>query len=97
MTLEDLGQMIMSATPGQDPAGGPYGLFDYPAYSGFVPPHVVRDYRDPRAFAYGKAVYRSSDRDAALREYDRLTLEHIGAVALGLCRAYEALVAPDPS
>ena len=59
---------------------GPYGLFDYTSYGSSVP-HVVRDLRDMCSVDFNKVVFRSTCRDAAQAEYDRLNREHIfGAV-----------------
>jgi hypothetical protein len=60
---------------------GPYGLYDYSNYPGTEPPHVVRDFRDPRSADWGKAVFRTSDAAAAKTEFTRLTHEHIAMAA----------------
>jgi len=45
----------------------PYELFDYSAYPGQRPPHVVRDRTSD------SVVFRSADAAEAVREYERLT------------------------
>ncbi len=78
-TLERVGMAIERANnPGRE---GPYGLYDYTTYGDPVP-HHVRDFRDMRSDTYGHTVFRSTDRDAARAEYERLTRCHIARAAV---------------
>lgn len=72
--VERRAELIEVAAQAYDAAGEGYDLFDYTAYPGDEPPHVVRD-------KSGQEVYRSHDAVAALREFERLSREHaFGAV-----------------
>lgn len=65
--------------PGRE---GPYGLYDYSDYPGNAAPHRVRDFRDLKSDTYGNHVFKSTNRDEAKAEYERLTKEHVAKAAI---------------
>jgi hypothetical protein len=78
--------------PGRE---GPYGLYDYSGYEGSDPPHVVRDFRDPKSPDYGSFVFRSECPKVARSEYDRLTDEHIARAAVRAMRSFNLVYRHD--
>jgi hypothetical protein len=78
-TLERVAAAIeLAQCPGRE---GPYGLYDY-TDCGDKEPHRVRDFRDPRSETYGRSVLRTTDKEAARKEYERLTRLHIARAAV---------------
>lgn len=66
--------------PGRE---GPYGLYDYSAYPGSEPPHVIRDFRPGLSGrAIGRTVECFEDAAEARRHYDELTRRYIAKAAV---------------
>ena len=84
--LERVGRAIEAARcPNRE---GPYGGYDYSSYGNPTPYHV-RDFRDPKSDTWGRTVFRSNDRDAMHREYERLTRAHIALAAIQAIQSEE--------